>query len=387
MMSHFSKSQYLETIQTRYLTSIRKEKSAILNEFCQICVYNRKYATRILNKSPAEKRKKPGKAAIYQNHEFIKHLKTLWLASNQPCSKRLKIVIGIWLPFYKKQTPLPTECEKLLSQISPATIDRLLKPIRVRFKGRGLSGTKPGTLLKNHIPIRTENWDIQKPGWLEADTVHHCGNSLRGDYIYSLTMTDIVSGWTENRAIWGKSAPAVLNAVRSIQASLPFPLKGFDSDNGSEFLNQVLYEYFQGLDHSVAFTRSRPYKKNDNAHVEQKNWTHVREWLGYDRFDHLELVELVNDFYTGPARLLQNFFLPNLKLKEKIRINSKYVKKYEIPKTPFQRLIESQHVSDFQKQKLQTVFASLNPFDLKEDMEKKLKKIFDTKKQLNSTQP
>jgi len=383
-MSPYSKKQYLEAIRFRYYASIRKEKSAILKEFCEICSYHPKHAIRLLNKKPSHKSKKPGKKSRYSDKEFLKHLKTLWLATDQLCSKRLKAAIPLWLPFYKKQAQVSIKIESLLLQISPASIDRVLKPIKAKLKGRGLGGTKPGTLLKNQIPIRTHNWDINQPGFLEADTVHHCGNSLLGHYVLSLTMTDINSGWTENQAVWTKLAPGVVTAIQQISSRMPFELKGFDCDNGSEFLNQHLLEYFSSQDSKIAFTRSRPYKKNDNAHVEQKNWTHVREWLGYDRFDKPELVDLINDFYTGPARLFLNYFCPNLKLIEKVRINSKYVKKYDKPKTPYQRLLASNHLSNDEKKKLTKTIDSLNPFQLKKQMESKLKKIFKTKNKHSS---
>lgn len=382
-MSPYSKKQYLEAIRTRYHASSRKDKSLILKEFCEICDYHRKHAIRLLNKKISNEKNKPGKKSLYASKEFLKHLKTLWLATDQLCSKRLKSAIPLWLPFYKKQTPISHNVETLLLQISPASIDRVLKPIKAKMKGKGLCGTKPGTLLKNQIPIRTHNWDINQPGFLEADTVHHCGNFLSGHYVLSLTMTDINSGWTENQAVWTKLAPGVVTAINQISSRLPFKLLGFDCDNGSEFLNQHLLEYFADQDSKIAFTRSRPYKKNDNAHVEQKNWTHVREWLGYDRFDHPELVDLINGFYTGSARLFLNFFCPNLKLIKKVRVNSKYVKKYDAPQTPCQRLMASKYVSDLKKQQLKQTFLSLDPFYLKNQMEQKLKLIFKTKKLLS----
>ena len=378
-MSQKAKKEYLERIRFRYHHVKKNRKSAILDEFCRVCDYHRKYAIKLLRTPKCPKKRKPGKKSKYNNAEFIKHLKALWLASDQMCSKRLKAAIPIWLPFYKEQTELPSEIEALLTQISPASIDRVLKPVKVKLKSKGLSGTKPGTLLKNQIPIKTHNWDVTQPGFMEADTVHHCGNSLLGQYALSLTMTDISSGWTENQAIWTKSAPGVVTAIQQITKRTPFQIKGFDCDNGSEFLNDALLEYFASQDHDIAFTRSRPYHKNDNAHVEQKNWTHVREWLGYERYDSQELVELINDFYAGPARLFLNFFCPNLKLIKKERINSKYIKKYDEPKTPYQRLMAHDKTPEHRKKELQELFATLNPFTLKKEMDSKLQKIFKAK--------
>jgi hypothetical protein len=383
-MSPYSRSDYLKAIYHRYHASCRKGKSLILREFCEVCGYHPKYAIRLLGKGLLSRsKKKPGKKPRYHSPEFIHHLKTIWLATDQLCSKRLKAALPLWLPYYKKQTPISPLHQTQLLKISPSTIDRILKPIRVKFKTKGLTGTKPGTLIRNQIPIRTHNWDITKPGFMEADTVHHCGNSLLGSYVLSLNMTDIKTGWTETRAIWTKYSHYVIPAINSIQKAIPFTLMGFDCDNGSEFLNHALLEYFVDQDHYIAFTRSRPYKKNDNAAVEQKNYTHVRQWLGYDRFEHRELVGLINALYEGPARLFLNFFCPNLKLIKKTRINSKYIKKYDLPQTPYQRVISDPSVPDHKKQELKKTFQTLNPFSLKKEVEQKLRAVFEAKKKLS----
>jgi hypothetical protein len=260
--------------------------------------------------------------------------------------------------------------------LSASTIDRLLQPIRLEHPHKGLSGTKPGRLLKNQIPIKTDHWDVTKPGFLEADTVAHCGNSLAGDFIWSLTLTDVYSGWTEIRATWNKGSAGVIEKISAIEAVLPFKILGFDCDNGTEFLNHHLLRYFTKRDNVVQFTRSRPYRKNDNAHVEQKNWTHVRHLLGYDRFDDFALVALMDDLYANEWSLYQNHFCPTMKLIEKEKVNSKYRKKYEKPKTPYQRLIQSADVEEIKKEALQKVHAELNPFQLKKNIEIKLNKIF-----------
>jgi hypothetical protein len=207
--------------------------------------------------------------------------------------------------------------------------------------------------------------------------VAHCGNSLVGDFVWSLTLTDIFSGWTENRALWGKGSGEVIKQVKHVEKNLPFKLLGFDCDNGTEFLNYHLIRYFSDRPKQkvVQFTRSRPYHKNDNAYVEQKNWTHVRQLLGYDRFDRKILVPLLNDLYSNEYNLLQNHFCPSMKLISKERINSKYHKKYDKPQTPYQRLLSSEGVSAEAKQKLMVVHATLNPFELKRVVESKLKTI------------
>ncbi len=211
---------------------------------------------------------------------------------------------------------------------------------------------------------------------MEADTVAHCGNSMAGDFIWSLTLTDIHSGWTECRATWNNGAHGVIEQIQDIETRLVFPLKGFDCDNGSEFLNHHLLRYFTNHKQKIKFTRSRPYKKNDNAHVEQKNWSHVRQLLGYDRLDNSKLVELINSLYVNEWSLYQNYFCPTLKLIEKKRINSKYKKKYESPKTPYQRLMDSDQITKQKKKQLQTCHLKLNPFILKQRIEYKLKEIF-----------
>jgi len=375
-----SKRDYLQAIRTRYRTAPKDSKSAILDEFCTICGYNRKYAIRRLNKKPTKRQRKPGPQPQYRDTSVLQPLKRIWFATDQMCSKKLQAAIPLWLPFYEQEYgALDAGIKTKLLAISPSTIDRTLKPVRVSGKTKGLCGTKPGTLLKNQIPIKTHNWDVTKPGFFEADTVAHCGNSLSGNFVWSLTFTDIFSGWTENRAVWNKGSYGVFTQIKDIEAAIAFPIRGFDCDNGSEFLNHHLLRYFTNRPQSpIQFTRSRPYKKNDNAHVEQKNWTHVRQVLGYDRFDKPELVDLINDLYKHECSLYNNFFCPTLKLKEKLRVNSKYVKKYYPPKTPYQRLLDSEQLTREAKLFLSVTYQSLNPFKLKKIIESKLKMIFNT---------
>jgi hypothetical protein len=300
------------------------------------------------------------------------------LATDQICSKKLVAAIPLWLPFYERtHGTLSARTTTQLLSVSAATLDRLLAPTRAKTRPRGLCATKPGRLLRNQIPIRTHNWDISQPGFMEADTVAHCGNSLAGDFIWSLTLTDIHTGWTECRAMWNNGATGVIQQIKNIQAGLPFELKGFDCDNGSEFLNHHLVRYFsEHKPRKIHFTRARPYKKNDNAHVEQKNWSHVRHLLGYDRLDNPRLVERINHLYRNQWSLLQNHFGPTLKLLQKKRINSKYYKTYDKPKTPYQRLLEAEQVSEDSKDTLQKQHQSLDPFKLRQQIEQQLKDIF-----------
>ena len=380
IMSSKSKREYLEAIYLRYRRSSRKKKAAILDEFCAACGYHRKHAIRLLRKFRRfikQSKKKTGRTSLYNKGAILKPLKKIWLSANLPCSKRLKAVLPLWLPGYVEEYgELPVEVAEALIDMSPATMDRILKPIRVQYKGRGRSTTKPGTLLRKQIPIKTNQWDESRPGFLEADTVAHCGTSMAGMFAFTVDCVDIATGWTEQRAVWGKGETDVLKQIKDIEVSLPFPLLGFDSDNGSEFLNHHLLRHFTERTQRVQFTRSRAYHKDDNSHIEQKNWTHVRQWLGYHRFDIPEIVPLLNKLYKTEWRLFHNFFCPSVKLIEKQRIASKTIKRYDIPKTPYQRVLDSPDISPSTKKELTDLVAKLNPFHLRKAMEDKMKKIF-----------
>lgn len=288
-----SKREYARAIYQRYKSASRRGKAVILDEFCSICGYHRKHAIRLLRAfkrfaKPLPKRpKKRGRPPVYHNNTILKPLKKIWLTANLPCSKRLKVILPLWLPGYQEQFgQLDKKMVQKLESISPSTIDRLLCPTRVQYTKRGRSTTKPGTLLRKQIPIKTSQWDESCPGFLEADTVAHCGESLAGMFAYTIDFVDIATGWTEQRAVWGKGETGVLEQIKDVESLLPFTLLGFDSDNGSEFLNYHLFRHFTQRKRPIQFTRSRAYHKDDNAHIEQKNWTHVRQWIGYQRLDH-----------------------------------------------------------------------------------------------------
>ena len=373
-MGKRSRNEYLAAIRVRYRKAGRAETGRIRTEFCAVCGYNRKYAVRLLNSRPSGSRRRPGPKPKY-GPEVRSVLQRFWLAAEQPCSRRLVKVIELWLPHYETvHGPLQPEVKKLLCAMSHATIDRLLRPVRVRFKRRGLSGTRPGTLLKNVIPVKSGGTP-DKPGFLEADTVARCGTSLEGSFAWSITVTDVFSGWTENRAVWNKGAAGVLEQVKDVEAKLPFQVLGFAVDNGSEFLNHHLLRYFTDRVTKVTFTRTRPYRKNDNARVEQKNWTHVRQLPGYDRFGRPEVVPILNDLYATWS-LYQNHFLPTFRLIDKVRVNSRYRKTCESPQTPYDRLLGSPAVGEEEKHALSAVHASLNPFELTKTLEKKLRRVF-----------
>jgi hypothetical protein len=326
MMSHRSKKELIEAIRPRYLKASRKDKKQILDEFIAATRYHRKYAIRVLKHRPKQKAlKKPGRQKIYIG-AVIQALEQIWEICGRICSKRLK-------PFIPEIITVLARCHELqldeavksqFLQMSRATIDRCLKPARFKHP-KGLSTTKPGTLLKKAIPVRTFTpWEDEKPGFLEMDLVAHCGVTTEGQYLNTLTCTDIATGWTECLGLPNKTQLAVSQAIQVLRQRLPFPLLGLDSDNGSEFINDTLYRYC--LTEEITFTRSRPYKKNDQAHVEQKNWSVVRHTVGHDRLETPEELQLLNAIYED-LRLYINFFQPVLKLVGKVHMDGKTIKK------------------------------------------------------------
>ena len=380
-MSPRTKREYLEVVHRRYKNATREQKSLILDEYCATAGCHRKHAIRQLNgfkRFTAPKPKKRGRKPLYNREAILKPLKKIWLTANLPCSKRLKPIVPLWLPGYEASFgPLSPELRAALLRISAATLDRLLQPTRKQMEHRGRATTKPGALLRNQIPLGTNQWDQTQPGFLEADTVAHCGASMAGQFVYSLDCVDIATGWTEQRALWGRGEQGVLEQLQDIEQSLPFDILGFDCDNGGEFLNRHLIRHFTERPRPVRFTRSRAYRKDDNTHIEQKNWTHIRQWLGYERFEQPALVPLLNELYRSEWRLFHNFFCPSVKLLDKERIGSKTYKRYDTPKTPYQRVMESVHIPRKTKLQLTARLRTLNPFVLREAMECKLKKIFD----------
>lgn len=371
---------YLKELKKRYRIADRKSKSLILDELCSNSQLHRKHAIRLLSnqsgKPPRQGKTKRGRKPEYKPERLLEPLKRIWFATEQMCGKRLKEAIKLWLPFYEPTYgKLDAATKRQLVTMSSATIDRLLSSVRARYPKR-IGGTKPGSILKKQIPVKTDQWDEKQPGYVEADTVAHCGGSLMGDFVWTLTLTDICTGWTENRALWGKGAAGVVSQINDIENQLPFPILGFDCDNGSEFLNHHLIRYFQDHITPVQFTRSRPYHKDDNAHVEQKNWTHVRQLWGYHRIDNKELVEEMNDVYKNECSLLRNYFYPAMKLVDKRRIQSKIKKIHTQPKTPYQRVMESPDVDAASKEELTKIYPTLNPFELRKALERKLKRIF-----------
>ena len=369
-----SRQEYLKTQRARYRRATRAQKSRILDEGCALFAVHRKSLIRALGRHKGHRGERRGPKPRY-GPEVLGPLKAIWLAAQQPCSKRLRALLDVWLPHYERRYgALALEVRERLLIISPATIDRLLAPIRARRR-KGLSATRAARHLEGQIPIRTRFQEVEGPGYFEADTVAHCGGSLAGAFVWSLTLTDIWSGWTENRAVWNRSSRQIVERIRDVEEDLAFEIEGFDSDNGKEFLNHDLLHYLRRRPVPVEFTRSRPYRKNDNAHVEQKQWTHVRQLLGYDRFEDRRLVGMINDLYAGEWRALQNYFLPTMQLISKQREGGHLRRYHSKPRTPYERLLESPKVSREGKDQLRREFQSLDPFALREAIETKLHAI------------
>jgi integrase-like protein len=374
-MSRKSKWDYLKAIFFRYQKASKPLRSRILDEFCQVCGYNRKYAIRLLSgPAPQKTNTNPKTRRPTYGANMISALAAIWEAAGFPCSARIKALLPLWLPWAVKRLALSAQTQKQLLSISPATIDRRLKPKKRQLKKRLYGRTKPGTLLKHHIPIKTDSWNVKTPGFTETDLVSHSGNSASGEFIHSLNVTDIHSTWVETRAVMGKSQIGVLDAMKDIQQSLPFKLLGIDSDNGSEFINYHLKTFCD--QNKIQFTRGRPYKKDDNAHIEQKNWTHVRKIFGYERYDSKQAVEAMNDLYRNELRILQNLFLPSMKLLEKTPIGSKLKRRYDKPKTPLERLLNCPQANPVKIQELKTLRDRIDPFALAKRMEQKLERIY-----------
>ena len=379
-MSLSAKRESLARIHGRYQRAGRRHKTRILDEFCATCGYHRKSALRLLRRPLADPtaRARPGPKRTYDPVVLVPVLKVIWLASDQLCSKLLKAALPEWLGYYERaHAPVTEDVQEKLRAISPAQIDRLLRPARVGQARKGLSTTRPGTLLRHQVPTRGGPADTSQPGTVAVDTVAHCDDTTAGNYVNSLTFTELFSGWTENRAVWNKGSHAILAQLKELEAVVPFKMTSFHSDNGSEFLNWPLHEYLTGRPLKVAWTRSRAYRKNDNAHCEQKNWTHVRQLLGYERFGHPELVPRLNDLYGQEWSRYQNHFRPTFKLEKREKKDGKTVKTYEKkPQTPYERLLGSAAIPEATKERLRAEHARLDPFALKKSLEAKLKSFF-----------
>jgi hypothetical protein len=374
-MGHRGKWEYLKAIYERYRRSNKADKHRILDEFCKVTSYHRKSALRLLNGPPPgpKPHRRRAKTSTYLS-KTIEILAAIWTAANHPWSLRLKALLPLWLPWARQRFDVTPFIEKQLLSLSPRHMDRLLAPRKRSLKKRLYGRTKPGSLLKHHIPLRVDRWNVSTPGFTEIDLVAHSGECADGDFINSLNVTDIHSTWVETRAVLGKSQVRVQLALDDIRDALPFPLLGIDSDNGSEFINDHLVRYCKTF--QIQFTRGRPYKKDDNAHIEQKNWTHVRKLLGYVRYDSTDALAAINDLYRNELRLLQNLFLPAVKLITKTRVGSKVRRVYGPPQTPLDRVLASADADPKKVAALKALRERIDPFELSTAVDRKLEHIY-----------
>jgi len=390
-MNMDARRQYLKVLQERYfMAKSRKDKSSILDEYTRNTDQNRKYAIRRIrsfSSAPKERRKREQTYDVYPKAALAQ----IWEIFDYPCGQRLAPLLRREVSRLRQleEIFISSEVAEKLKRISSATIDRALKRQREALHlKRGRAKPKPSSLLYKRIPIRLTEWDTSKVGFLEIDLVIHCGSSGRDLYISSLNTVEISSGWWEAEAIMGKGQDPTFKALKKIGKRSPFKFKGIDSDNGPEFVNYHLINYCEKED--LEFTRSRPNKKNDNAYIEQKNWTHVRKVFGYLRYDTDKELHLMNSLYDNELRLYKNFFSPVMKLINKERIGGKVKRKYDIPKTPYQRLIESGQISDEKKKELKIIYRSLNPAELKRKIDEKthnLYRAYEEKKRTTEANP
>jgi hypothetical protein len=369
-----AKREYVQAIYQRYRRAARPEKQRILGEFCQVAGYHRKHAIRLLNGPAPGAARPPQRRATTYTAASIAALRAIWEAAGYPWSLRLKALLPLWLPWARRRLRLRPAVERQVLAISPRQMDRRLAPYRRELRKRVYGRTKPGTLLKHHIPLKTDRWDVATPGFTEIDLVAHCGSLGDGEFVHSLNLTDIHTTWVETAAVLGKSQAAVQAALEELRQALPFRLRGIDSDNGSEFINHHLWDYCQAQE--IQFTRGRPYKKDDNAHIEQKNWTHVRKLLGYVRYDSPAAQAAIHALFRRELRLFENLFLPSVKLLRKERVGARVRRRYDAPRTPLERVLACPEIRPEVAAQLQRQRASLDPFALARAIEQQLDRIY-----------
>jgi hypothetical protein len=366
-----------EAAWKRYRKVSKTTKSLILNELCSVTGYHRKYAIAQLNRledtEPRRPRVRRSRQRTY-GPDVLAVIEKVWEESGYPWSIRLKGILHLWQPWIRKRYALTKNQEAQILNIGARTIDRHLAAKKRDLKKRLYGRTKPGTLLRHQIPIRCESWEEVAPGHLELDTVSHSGENASGTFAYTLSLTDIASTWVETRAVLGKGEEGILEAFRQIKAGLPFVVLSIDSDNGGEFINSRLYNYCRS--EGLGFTRSRPYKKDDNAHIEQKNWTHVRKIIGWDRYDTPEAVRAMNDIYVQELRLYMNLFQPSVKLKERVRKGSRKTKRYEPALTALDRLLSLPGIDRKKLETLVRLRCELDPFVLGRTIRRKLDRLW-----------
>ena len=376
----YQRKAVTKEMATRYKRASKREKSRMLDEFTVLTDYNRSYGAWALRRAakPGKiaKKKPPRPRAKKYGPEEFKALRKVWAVLSMPSGKRLA-------PYMEEIVKVLERCGELelvpavrdnLLSVSASTIDRMLAPERKRIRLKGRKGTRPGTLLKHQVPIRTfDGHDQDKPGFLEIDLVGHEGGNPRGDFAQTLDVTCVFSTWTETRAVRNKAQKWVFAALSMILERLPFEALGIDSDNGGEFINAHLVRFC--AEKELAFTRSRPYRKNDNCFVEQKNWTVVRKTVGYFRYDTEEQLKILNQIY-GYLRLYTNYFQPTMKLVRKTRTGAKVKKEYDKPRTSYQRLMECPAVSKEAKAAMKAEYETLNPAQLKRKIIKLQGRLF-----------
>jgi len=381
MTNYTFKMKYLKSIYDRYHKALRKEKSKILDEFSRTTHCHRKHAIRVLGGSkPSEKTAhvpKPRGRVVRYSTRTLQVLEAIWKATGFLCAPRLKAALSEWIPSARQRLNIDEQTEQQLLAISPRQIDRRLAAKKQQLKKRLYGTTKPGKLLTHMIPIRTDFWDVHEPGFAEVDLVSHSGPCAAGDFLHTLNTVDILTTWSEQVSVFGKSKQVVVDGMRTIENRLPFPLRELDSDNGSEFINNHFWSFcrLRPAHRKVIFTRSRAYKKNDNAHIEQKNGPHVRQLIGYDRYDTEQAQHAMNDLYAD-LRILNNLFRPSMKLLKKVRKGSRVIRHYDPPRTAFQRVLECPQTIPDRVQELQRIKDSTDPFALAERVNKKLAALF-----------
>lgn len=373
-MSDIEKRSLIGYLREKHRKVGKREKGIIIDEVCERLQVSRKHAIKLLSPRMAGRPRKPGKRGRpgkYQDKEFKDALRLFWKLTKRLCGRRLHSAIPSWIKAVEEyKEPFRADIKQRLLSISPPTIDRILKPYKVN---QGTCLTRNGG-FRDQIPIQGNIWDIEMPGHMETDTVAHCGGSLHGEFVNTVTMVDIATMWSETRAVFGRGSNAVFDAIRDIEDNLPFAIKGYDADNGGEVLNEMLYRYFvteralKGLP-IVPVTRSRAYKKNDNAHVEQRNDVIARKYLGYERIDAQQIIPLINHYYANLVCPFINHFLPSFKLSEKRKIKSRTHRIYGYPKTPYERLMSSEHLTDIQKSTLERIHQRLNPVKLSKQID------------------
>jgi hypothetical protein len=375
-MNQSTRVEVLKKLRWRYESAGAEHKRKLLDQAQELLGYHRKAAIRVLRQPVVVRGPRiiTGRPVEYEPSLLGPWLRRIWKATDYACGRRLVAMLPEWIPAYEQhERRLPGEVREKLLLASGRTLDRLLEPLRVQGAGRSL--TRPGTLLRQQIPIRGGVWEEGKAGWLEVDTVALCGGSVAGEFVWMVDGVDYVTTWVELRAMWGRGQAGTLGSLQDMEASLPFPLLGLDSDNGGEFLNYHVLNWLQKRRRPVFMTRSRPYKKDDNAHVEQKNWTHIRQCFGYERHDNPEVVEPMNVLVKGAYGQLLNYFHASLKLERKERKAGKVQRIYGAAQTPLARVLASADVTAQTKQRLRQHKASLNPFALKLVVDRSLKEI------------